>query len=139
MGAFCVSEVSKRSKWYVPKYRYLELKYFCLQYIDWKRRAAWLLAASYGSTGNQNEIHRQLEFVDRTAELAMELAALNSKISLVEKMVFESDESIAPWLLKGVTEGASFVKLKSLYDIPCERDMYYDRYRKFFWLLDRSQ
>ena len=139
MGAFCVSEVSKKNKWYVPKYRYLELKYFCLQYPEWKRRTAWLLAASYGSTGIQNEIHGQLEFVDRTAKLALELTNVNSKISLVEKTVFESDESIAPWLLKGVTEGASFVKLKSLYDIPCERDMYYDRYRKFFWLLDKSQ
>ena len=25
--------------------------------------------------------------------------------------------------------------LKSKLDIPCGRDMYYDRYRRFFWLL----
>lgn len=24
-----------------------------------------------------------------------------------------------------------------LYDIPCERDMFYDRRRKFYWVLDR--
>lgn len=33
-----------------------------------------------------------------------------------------------------------FIKtLITLLDIPCSRDMYYDRYRKFFWLLDNAR
>lgn len=38
-------------------------------------------------------------------------------------------------ILKAVTEGTTFVVLKSLYGIPCERDMFYDRRRKFYFVL----
>ena len=31
-------ELSYRNTWFVPKHRYYELKHFCLQYPDWKKR-----------------------------------------------------------------------------------------------------
>lgn len=30
------SELSQKNKYYIPKFRYLELKNFCMQYKDWK-------------------------------------------------------------------------------------------------------
>lgn len=30
-------ELSKKSPFYITKYRYYELKNFCLQYLDWKK------------------------------------------------------------------------------------------------------
>lgn len=30
------SELSPKNKYYIPKFRYLELKNFCMQYKDWK-------------------------------------------------------------------------------------------------------
>ena len=135
MSTTITSELSKRNKYWIPKYRYLELKYFCLQYPDWKKEYARLLEECLATSSN-SEIRSSPEFVDKTSELAMKLSNLNSKISLVGKIANEIDPEIGRYILKAVTEGLSFVRLKTYYEIPCERDMYYDRYRKFFWVLD---
>lgn len=137
MGHFVVSETSRRSRWWIPKYRFLELKYFCLQYPDWKREMYDLMLGSGTTTLNQNGGRSQIEFRDPTGEAAVRIQILNSKISLVGKIAKMSDEAIGDYILKAVTENLSFVKLKTVYEIPCERDMYYDRYRKFFYLLSR--
>lgn len=137
MSTTIIPEVSKKNKYWIPKYRFLELKYFCLQYPEWKREYAILLGLSASSATN-SEIKTQQEFQDPTGNLAIRLSVLNSKISLVGKIAKMSDPEIGDYVLLAVTRGLSFVKLKTLYEIPCERDMYYDRYRRFFWLMDRA-
>ena len=137
MGHNVIPEISKKSNWHIPKYRFLELKYFCLQYPSWKREVADLLA-SYPNFNPENPSTKSNpEFIDKTSDIAIRISNLNSKISLVGKIAKMSDESIADYIIKGVTEGVSFVRLKTYYEIPCERDMYYDRFRKFFWVLDK--
>lgn len=139
MGHFVVSEISRKSKWWIPKYRFLELKYFCLQYPEWKMEVSDIIWTVSKPGLIQNGIKKQIEFKDSTGELATRLSLLNSKISMIEEVAQMSDESIGDYILKAVTEGLSFVKLKTVYEIPCERDMYYDRYRKFFYILSRSK
>lgn len=48
-----------------------------------------------------------------------------------------ADPSLADYILKAVTEGYSYTYLKTMLGIPCGRSMYFDRYRKFFWLLSK--
>lgn len=134
MGHPVIPEISKRSKWWMPKYRFLELKYFCLQYPEWKREAAELLLRP-GQPKIQNGVRGQVEFSDRTGNTAVKLLALHSKIALIDKVASEIDPPLGDYILKAATEGVSFIKLKTIYEIPCERDMYYDRYRKFFYIL----
>lgn len=57
----------------------------------------------------------------------------------IEEAALKADPYLASYILKAVTEGLSFNYLKSRLEIPCGRDMYYDRYRRFFWLLNRSR
>ena len=138
MSTVIIPEISKRNRWWIPKYRYLELKYFCLQYPMWKREYADILASlNYSSSGS--EIKNQIEFIDRTADAAIRLNNLNSKISLVGTIANEIDPEIGDYIFKAVTDNLSFVNLKMRYEIPCERKMYYDRYRKFFWSLDKNR
>lgn len=139
MGHFVVSETSRKSKWWIPKYRFLELKYFCLQYPEWKREAYDILLSTGHPTFGVDKVMTQIEFKDSTGDLAIRFQNLNSKISLVGKIAKMSDESIGDYILKAVTENLSFVKLKTIYEIPCERDMYYDRYRKFFYYLSHQK
>ena len=41
--------------------------------------------------------------------------------------------------IKGITEERPYTYLRSKLGIPCGRDMYYEKYRKFFWLLNEER
>lgn len=141
MSTTIISEVSKKNPYWIGKYRALELRYFCRQYDYWKRDLAYL---SYEAMGKAQQTDRpwskpQLDFLDPTADLAIRMVAYQKKIELVEKAARLADDELASYILKAVTEGRSFTNLKTKYQIPCERGMYYDRYRKFFWILDKMK
>ena len=46
-----------------------------------------------------------------------------------------ADPEISKFLFKAVTEDLSYPYLKTVLDIPCGRDYFYERYRKFFFIL----
>lgn len=57
-------------------------------------------------------------------------------MKMVVKCCKEADESIWTYIFEGVTCGVSYGVLVTR-GIPCGKDYYYDKYRKFFWLLDK--
>ena len=61
----------------------------------------------------------------------------SEKMKMVEKAAMEADKDLSSYILKGITEELSFNYLKSKLNMPCSKDTYYDRYRKFFWHLDQ--
>ena len=130
------AELSIRNKYHINKHRQYELKHFCLQYPEWKR--------AYAEFDDEG---MPLSMIDRTptsnlpgdptAKRAMMNTHYAEKIHLVEKAAMEADKYISEYILKAVTENLSYSYLKSKMDIPCGKDMYYDRYRRFFWLLNK--
>jgi hypothetical protein len=76
---------------------------------------------------------------DPTAKCAMKKAMYSEKIKMIEKAAVEADNELHMYILKAVTEGLSYTYLKSRLEMPCGKDMYYDRYRRFFWLLNASR
>lgn len=127
-------EISEKSKYYIDKHRYYELKHFCLQYNEWKRAYAncndsMIFAANIDGTPSSNTPS------DLTAKYAIKKAQYGERIELIERAAREADEFLYPYILRAVTEGLAYTYLRSRLDIPCGRDMYYDRYRRFFWLL----
>lgn len=80
-----------------------------------------------------------MEINDPTGDDAVEKVILKEKIELVETVANGTDVVLGKYILKAVTEGLPYTKMKTIYEIPCERDMYYDRYRKFFYLLNRAR
>lgn len=137
MGDFLSKELSKMNKWWLPKYRYLELRYFALQYPDWKRKYAEL-EGSVGMVSRGTDTLRvnASKVADRTAEIAIQRKLLSDYMRMVEQSAMAADPELYSYILKAVTEDLTFGTLKSLYDIPCERDMFYDRRRKFYWVLN---
>ena len=130
--------ISENNKYYIDKHRYYELKHFCLQYNEWKKAYA-----SYGETiifaSRYDQEPLSCQATDLTAKYAMLRAQYASKIQLIEMTAREADDFLYPYILKAVTEGLSYTNLKTVHNIPCGRDMYYDRYRKFFWLLSEAR
>jgi hypothetical protein len=86
-----------------------------------------------------DEPTRGTSYGDPTARHAMRKIHYMERIKLIERLAGEADKDLHNYILKGVTEGLSYTYLRTKLDIPCSRDMYYDRYRKFFWLLDNAR
>ena len=131
-------EISEKNKYYIDKHRYYELKHFCLQYREWKK--AYISCNESIIFASQVENTRATNTPsDLTAKYALKRAQYAERINLVERTALEADEFLSSYILKAVTEGLSYTYLKAKLDIPCGRDMYYDRYRRFFWLLSESR
>lgn len=138
MATVIRSEISEKNKYYVDKHRYYELKHFCLQYSEWKKAYA-SCCESVMFTSNYSGIPSNNTPSDLTAKYATLCALHDEKIKLVERVAKETDEFLYGYILKAVTEGLAYTYLKAKLNIPCSRDMYYDRYRKFFWLLNQAR
>ena len=131
-------EISQKNKYYIEKHRHYELKHFCLQYPTWKRLHAEALASCIAASKIERESGTNIPS-DITAKYAMKRNYYAEKIDLIERIVMETDKYLYSYILKAVTEGLSFTYLRTRLDIPCGKDMYYDRYRKFFWLLSQAR
>ena len=76
--------------------------------------------------------------VDSTSDRGIKAAGLTSKIELVEETCLEAGEDIYDWLMKCVAFGIGFPTLEKQ-GIPCGRDYFYERYRRYFYLLDKKR
>ena len=138
MATIIRPEVSLKNKYYIDKHRHYELKHFCLQYPEWKKAYATFDDSSI-SLSTIERIPTSNLPGDPTAKRAMMKARYSERIGLVEKIAMETDKCLHNYILKAVTENLSYTYLKTRLDIPCSSDMYYDRYRRFFWLLSEAR
>jgi hypothetical protein len=77
---------------------------------------------------------------DATQQLAMRRVMLEQNCQLIEQTAIEADPDIYQYILKAVTgEDVTYRYLKMIMEIPCSHNTYYDRRRKFYWLLDKRK
>lgn len=131
-------EVSKKNKYWIDKHRHYELKHFCLQYPTWKKLHDEALESCISATKLERESSTNIPS-DITAKYALRKARYAEKMKIIEQAALDADRDLYIYILKAVTEGLSFPYLKTVMEIPCGKDMYYDRYRKFFWLLSEAR
>lgn len=138
MATVIRAEISEKNKYWISKHRHYELKHFCLQYPDWKREYAALDAPSLPSSSAEKLPSSNIPG-DPTGKFAMKKVYYSERIKLINRIAMEADECLYGYILKAVTEGLSYTYLKSKLNIPCSKDTYYDRYRRFFWLLSETR
>lgn len=129
-------EVSIKNRYWIDKHRHYELKHFCLQYPVWKKSYADLDSVGISISTTDRMPTSNLPG-DPTGNRAVAKAQLIERIEMVERIAREADDYLWNYILKAVTENLSYTYLKTKLGIPCGKDMYYDRYRKFFWLLSK--
>lgn len=126
-------ELSKKNRYWIEKHRYYELKHFCLQYPIWQEAYVRLDELS-----NNNEIADAFtEYEDPTAQCGIAKVYYSKRMEMVRRAAIEADSELDEYIFVGVTQGCTYEYLKMKYDIPCSRDIYYDRYRKFFYILNK--
>lgn len=130
-------ELSKKNPYWVDKHRYYELKHFCLQYPVWKR--IYMELDGLRSSVTDVTPSKNNSTSDPTARSVESRLYYLQKMETVEQAAIKSDPELATYILRAVTEELSYDYLKSRLEIPCGRDTYYDRYRRFFWLLSKTK
>ena len=127
-------EVSIKNRYYIDKHRHYELKHFCLQYPKWKK--AYIDSLDVDVPMSMIDGSQTSEGVyDPKSSRALTRAYYSKRMQMLEQVAKDADKYLWFYILKAVTEGLSYTYLRTKLDIPCGKDMYYDRYRRFFWLL----
>lgn len=129
------SELSETNEYWIHRHRYNELKYFCMQYPIWKdfyARLAGLKARKEKTAPDSNHY-----VSDPTADLAEKMIYFSDKMEMVEQAAQKTDDVLGTYVMKGAVYGFSYDTLNARYNVPCSRGMYYEYYRKFFWILDK--
>lgn len=130
-------EVSKKNKYWISRHRYYELKHFCLQYNEWKK--LYLETVPRIQIPKISRVKILENVSDPVGDLAVKRAELAGKMQLVEETAICTDRELYSYILAAVTEGRPYTYLRTVMDIPCGKDYFYERYRKFFWLLSKSR
>ena len=125
-------------KYGISKHKFLEVKYHCLQYPEWRKELANLTDAikgmQYGQEGKGSKSQ-----ASSTERLAIKRLEPEEKCKRIEQTAIETDPEIYQWLLEGVTtEYATYRYLRDAKGIPCGDQKYYKTRRKFYWLLSQK-
>jgi len=132
------AELSERNRYWIEKHRYYELKHFCLQYPLWRKARAAL--DSLSKRPNNSAAVSRTNKISSPVEKCVEARLFyTDRMELLENVANETDEVMAVYILKAVTEGISYDHLKVRMNVPCCKDTYYELYRRFFWLLNKAR
>lgn len=136
MSTVISPEITERSPWWIPRQRYYELKHFCLQYPDWKIQIRMIDGMQHQAAYTDMPKDVTTDIFDPTARMAERRALLTKRVEIIEKAAKEAGADLWSYILKGITEGIPYSIMQCTIRIPCNRNEYYDRYRKFFYILD---
>lgn len=121
----------ENSQWRLSKYRYQELRNFCLQYPDWEKELL-SLHKQYKNVG----LYGATIEPDPTGEVAVRINSLRERIKQVHEAAFQV---VGGTPREGWYSLVELVTHKSR-DISCENDLGSDvreLYQMFFWHLDK--
>lgn len=130
-------ELSKKNPYWIPKEKYYELLYFSRQYNTMRQEKRDLLR-TYPSIGTSEYVMTS-DISDPVIKAAVRAEELSAKMKLIEDTVMEAGPDIYKWLLIGVTTDYSYNYLAKKLGMPAGKDLYYDRYRKYFYYLSKKR
>lgn len=125
------AEVSKKNCWWIERHRFYELRHFCLQYPIWKK----LYSSLDGFASRMSSEIKGTDLVSPTERVALEAVFYRERMEMVEECCKEAAGDLWEYLLKGVTEGIGYNYL----GVPCCKDVYYDIFRRFFFILSKAR
>ncbi len=126
-----------KGKYDISKHKFWQMYHFCLQYNEWVDELRY-----------KTDTVQSIEVTDMpaahgggnaTEQLAMRREELSRKCRLVEQTALEADPELYQYIMKAVTnESITYNYLKMIMDIPCSKNTWYTRRKKFYWLLSQK-
>ena len=116
----------------ISKYRYRELKNFCLQYREKKMQLSSITLL--GSAGTESN-GKGSAISDRTANDAIRIAEIKNDIDLIESCAKEVSGLLYEYLIANVVDEIPYERMS----IPVGRRKFYETRRKFFYILSQRK
>lgn len=130
-------KTSYSGKYKLSKFEFGYAKWFSLKYPEWLEEYN-SLKDSVKAISYDQEGHGSGKINDSTGELAAKRAEIRRKMLLVEHAAFDAGGDIGEYILKSVIyEDMTFEDMKAI-GLPCERTMFYERRRKYYYLLAKE-
>lgn len=131
-------KLSKKNKWWISTHSFYAAYHFAMKYGEWKDEYR-NLENPLSSPGMDGMPHGNGGVSKPTEQAAVKKAELKNKMQLIEDTARETDEQLYNWIMKAVTtEGVTYIYLQNIMRIPCSRNTFYERRRKFYYLLSKK-
>lgn len=124
---------NENSKWGLPKEEYLTALHYALRYPLWlaeiKDAEDTSRAITYDGVKVQTSTNPDMVF-----NAAYRAAELDKKVKMIDSLINECAKGMDNYLRLGVCHGLTFYQLKER-GMPCEKTLYYDMRREFYYKL----
>lgn len=124
-------------KYKLSRAEFMAAKWYSLRFNEWLDEYNSLKdSVSAISYENGDMPHAINKTSNPTLDLASRRSELKSKMDLIIDCSNRAGGDISEYILKSVTnEHVTYNHLKMFMNIPCSASMFYDRRRKYYWLL----
>ena len=126
----------KNGKWALDSDEFLTAYYYAKNYDKWMDRLAGLNGGLSGVSYDGLNVQTSGNY-NATEHDAIERADLTLKIQKIKDAAIETDKVLAPYLMKMATtrQHISYFYLSNTMNIPCGKDLYYEKRHKFYYIL----
>ena len=131
-----VRKLSKKNKYDLPQTMRYAVIYYARQYQEWEIERKAIENTSRAISFDGDRVMDSGDS-DPTFTASARAEALADKMKIIEDTAREADSRIYYYLLMAVGYGWKFDRLKA-HGMPAERDLFYDRRRKFYYLLSKK-
>lgn len=126
---------SYRGRYKMTKWQYLSAKYYALRYNEWVNEYHDICNTS-GGISYSDMPKGSLNTDSPVENAAIRAEKVHDKIKLIENTVNEADSELYEYLLKAVTNtDITYHQLRTLMNIPCDKNRFSRLRQKFYWLL----
>ena len=130
--------LSRKNKYYIPKEDYLTAIHYSLRYPVWKQEIDAIADTAKAIQYDKDNVQSSGDY-DATFEAAVKLSesTIVKKVQLIDDTIGQVSKGMDNWLRLGVCYGLTFDQLKNK-GMPCERDMYYEIRRHYYYELSKK-
>lgn len=126
---------SYRGKYKMTKEQYLSAKYYALRYNEWVLEYRAICDTSSAITYSDMP-KGSFNTESQVEEAAIKADKIHDRIRLIESTAKEAMPDLSDYILKAVTNtDITYHQLRTLTNIPCGKNVFYNARRKFYWLL----
>lgn len=130
--------LSRKNKYYIPKEDYLTAIHYSLRYPIWRQEIDAIADTAKAIRYDKDNVQSSGDF-DATFEAAVKLteSAIAKKVKLIDDTISQVSKGMDNWIRLGVCYGLTFDQLKNK-GMPCERDMFYEIRRHYYFELSKK-